>query len=122
MTEADVLQTHTQTFHEALKGRDLAALSALYSDDYMLVRPNGSVLSKDEVLRDLDGGGLTFQEIELTDAKVRIHSEAALLTGVSRTVSTRAGEETTARFRLIAVYVKSASGPKLVHFQSVLLP
>ena len=122
MNEADVLRTHTQTFYGALKARDVGTLSTLYSDDYMLVRPDGSVLSKAGVLRDLDEGGLTFHEIELTDVKVRIHGETALLTGESRTVMSRMGKQTTAHFRLVAVYVGSTSGLQLTHFQSVLLP
>ena len=40
--------------------RDFDALSKLYADEYVLVRPDGSVLSKKEVLRDLQEGGLKF--------------------------------------------------------------
>ena len=53
MTEAEVLRTHVDLFNGALKSRDWDQLAAIYSDDYMLVRPDGSVLSKDEVLKDL---------------------------------------------------------------------
>jgi len=50
MTEADVLRTHLDLFNGALKSRDWDQLAAIYSDDYMLIRPDGSVLSKEEVL------------------------------------------------------------------------
>jgi hypothetical protein len=53
MNAEDVLRTHVETFQAALKARDFDTLSKLNSDDYMLVRPDGSVLSRDEVLRDL---------------------------------------------------------------------
>ena len=122
MREADVLRTHTQTFYGALKARDFGALSALYSDDYMLVRADGSVLSKDEVLRDLTEGGLIFLDIELTDVRIRIHGKTALLTGESRIVTSREGKETEAQFRFVAVYVAEADGLQLAHFQSVTLP
>ena len=50
MTEAEVLRTHVDRFNGALKSRNWDELAAIYSDDYMLVRPDGSVLSKEEVL------------------------------------------------------------------------
>lgn len=122
MTEAEVLRTHVDLFNGALKSRDWDELAAIYSDDYMLVRPDGSVLSKDEVLKDLRVGGLEFKEIELADVKVRIHGDSAILTGASRTVTSRQGREAKSRFRLVAVYVTDQGKPRLVHFQSVLVP
>src|ERR1700732_1751459 len=122
MTEAEVLRTHVEHFYGALKSRDWDQLAAIYSDDYMLVRPDGSVLSKQEVLKDLQVGGLEFKNIEIADTKVRIHGDTAILTAVSRTVTSRQAEATTSYFRLVAVYVGEQGGPRLVHFQSVLLP
>src|SRR5579862_5831163 len=103
MTEAEVLRTHVDLFNGALKSRDWDQLAAIYSDDYMLVRPDGSVLSKQEVMRDLRIGGLAFKAIEIADVKVRIHGDAAILTGISQTVTSRQTRETTSRFRLVAV-------------------
>src|SRR6202140_30068 len=103
MTEAEVLRTHVNLFNGALKSRNWDELAAIYSDDYMLVRPDGSVLSKEEVLKDLRVGGLEFKEVEVADVKVRIHGDAAILTGVSRTVTSRQAKETTSHFRLVAV-------------------
>src|ERR1700722_17365439 len=53
MTAEDVIRTHTEGFNRALTTHDLEALSAIYADDYMLVRPDGSVLGKEDVLPDL---------------------------------------------------------------------
>ena len=122
MTAEDVIRTHRQEFNRALKAQDFDALSRLYADDYMLVRPDGSVLSKQEVLRDLRDGGLIFRSIEMADVNVRIHGATALLTAESRTVTARAGAETAAHLRLVAVYVADGSEIRLVHFQSVALP
>src|SRR5580704_3153073 len=87
MTEAEVIRTHVNLFNGALKSRNWDQLAAVYSDDYMLVRPDGSVLSKKEVLADLRVGGLEFKEIEIADVKVRIHGDTAILTATSRTVT-----------------------------------
>ena len=88
----------------------------------MLVSPDGSVLSKEQVLRDLNAGGLIFYSIELTHALVRIHGKTALVTGESRTVTSRENKRTTTHFRFIAVYVDHESTLQLTHFQSVTLP
>src|SRR5580704_14282676 len=119
MTEAEVLRTHVDLFNGALKSRDWDQLAAIYSDDYMLVRPDGSVLSKQEVMRDLQVGGLEFKNIEIADTKVRIHGDTAILTAASRTVMSRQGKDAKSHTRLVAVYVANQGGPRLVHFQSV---
>ena len=121
MTEAEVLRTHVDLFNGALKSRDWDELAAIYSDDYMLVRPDGSVLSREAVLKDLRVGGLEFKEIEIADVKVRIHGDTAILTAASRTVTSRQGKEAKSHIRLVAVYVADQSRPRLVHFQSVSL-
>ena len=89
MTAEDVIRTHTEGFNRALTTHDLDALSAIYADDYMLVRADGSVLGKEDVLRDLGPGGLRFTSIELANVSVRIYDQTALLTGDSRTVRAR---------------------------------
>ena len=98
MNEEAVLYTHTKVFNRALKAQDFDSFRKLYSEDYMLVRPDGSVLSKEQVLRDLNAGGLIFYSIELTDARVPIHGKTALVTGESRTVTSRENKRTTTHF------------------------
>ncbi len=122
MTGDEVLRIHTETFYGALKSQNYAALEALYADDYMLVRPDGAVLNKQEVLQDLWTNGLTFHSIELRQSTVRIYGPTAVLTGESRTVTRRNGMEARAHFRLIAVYAREGESIRLVHFQSTALP
>jgi hypothetical protein len=121
MTEAEVLRFHRDVFNGALKSHNYAALEDIYSDDYMLVRPDGSVLNKQQVLGDLRNG-LTFQSIEFRDGKVRAYGTAAVLTGESTTVGSRNGIEAHSHFRLVAFYAYEGKSIRLVHFQSTNLP
>jgi len=119
MTEAEVLRTHVDLFYGALKSRDWDQLAAIYSDDYMLVRPDGSVLNKQEVLKDLRDQALVFHSIELDEQNVRIYGTVAVLTGESRAVTSRNGKESDGQIRFVAVYVQEGDPIRLVHFQSV---
>jgi Domain of unknown function (DUF4440) len=104
MTAEEILSIHSDTFNRALKEQDYIALEGLYVDDYMLVRSDGSVLNKQEVLQDLRNGGLRFQSIELGQPEVRMYGATAVLTAESQAVSSRNGVESRSHFRLIAVY------------------
>jgi ketosteroid isomerase-like protein len=121
MTAEEILSIHTDSFNRALKEQDYAALEGLYAGDYMLVRPDGSVLNKQEVLQDLRSGGLRFHSIELGQTEVRIYGSTAVLTAESQAVSSRHGVESRSQFRLIAVYVQQGQSIMLVHFQSTFL-
>ena len=121
MTAEEILSIHTDTFNRALKEQDYIALEALYADDYMLVRPDGSVLNKRGVLQDLRSGGLRVHSVELDQTKVRIYGSTAVLTAESQAVSSRYGMESRSHFRLLAVYVQQGQTIKLVHFQSTSL-
>ena len=122
MTEAEVLRIHKDSFYGSLKNQDFAALEKLYSDRYMLIRPDGSVLNKQQVLRDLREQGLAFRSIDLQGEQVRLFGSVAILTGESNTMSSRDGKESRAHFRLTAVYAQGEKDIRLVHLQSTGLP
>jgi hypothetical protein len=121
MTRQDVLTVHRNVFYAALLNNDLDVLSKLYSDDYMLVRPDGSVFNKDQILSDLRENDLTFESIELIGEEVRIHGTTAILSGESHTVAQRNGLLSSAHFRFVAVYAQLGKVLNLIHFQSTSL-
>jgi ketosteroid isomerase-like protein len=121
MTAEEIVSVHTDMFNRALKEQDYAALEGLYAGDYMLVRPDGSVLNKQEVLQDLRSGGLRLHSIELAQTEERMYGSTAVLTAESQAVSSRHGKESRSHFRLIGVYVQQGQSIKLVHFQSTFL-
>src|SRR5258707_9614170 len=120
MTAEQVLQLHSEAFNRVLTQQDYHALEGIYSEMYMLVRPDGSVLNKQQVLKDLREQ-LRIHSIELEDAVVRVVGSVAILTAASKTVSSRNGKESQAHFRLVAVYGQEGGAIRLVHFQSTLI-
>lgn len=118
MTQDDVIRAHHEGFYAALLRNDLQKLSDVYADDYVLVRTDGSVLSKAQILEDLTIHPISFKKLELSNAQVRIHGSVGILTGVSRTVAVRDGIESNVRSQMIAVYAEENKKLVLVHFQT----
>jgi ketosteroid isomerase-like protein len=117
MTQDDVIRAHREGFYDALQRNDLQKPSDVYANDYVLVRPEGSVLSKAQILEDLKIHPITFKELQLTNEQARIHGSVGILTGVA-TVSVRDGKECDVRSQMIAVYVEEKQKIVLVHFQT----
>lgn len=122
MTKEEVSRVHREDFYGALKKNDLEKLSQIYSDDYMLVRPDGSAFFKTQILDDLKTHSMSFKSIELTNEKIRIYNSVGILTGDSKITAVRDGKESKSEFRLVAVYCKRSDRIELVHFQSSPLP
>ena len=122
ITAQEVASTHRDDFYGALKQNDLEKLSQIYSDDYMLVRPDGSVFSKAQILDDLKIHAMSFSSIDLTNEKIRIYGSVGILTGDSKIKTVRDGKESQTAFRLVAIYCKQNNRVELVHFQSSPLP
>jgi hypothetical protein len=80
MTAEEVLRVHRNVLYRSLINQDYESLADLYANEYMLVRPDGSVLNKKAVLHDPKHGGLTFESIELVGEHVRIYGETAIVT------------------------------------------
>jgi ketosteroid isomerase-like protein len=118
MTAQEVSSAHRDDFYVALRKNDLERLSQIYSDDYMLVRPDGSVFSKAQILDDLKIHAMRFRSIELKNEKIRIYGSVGVLTGDSEITTVRDGKESQTAFRLVAVYCKQNGRVELVHFQS----
>lgn len=103
---------------------DAAASSltaAIYSERYMLVRPDGSVLNKEQVLKDLREQGLAFHRIDLEDPVIRVFGSAAVLTAESKT-HRRATGRVQMRTSGSLLYAQEGDVTRLVHFQSTMVP
>ena len=117
MTAEEVLRLHTEGFNRALQQHNTAALEAIYSDRYMLVRPEGSVLNKEQVLKDLIEHKMAFHPVELKGLEIRLLGSAAILSAETTVLSSRDGKHTYRHIRIAAVYAQ-AEAIRLVHFQA----
>ncbi|MGP0076499.1 MAG: nuclear transport factor 2 family protein [Bryobacteraceae bacterium] len=101
ITTDEVSRAHREDFYGALRKSDLDKLSQIYSDDYMLVRPDGSTFSKAQILDDLKTHAMRFSSIELTNEKIRTYGSVGILSGDSKIATVRDGKESETEFRIV---------------------
>ena len=102
--KAEEVLHQMEDFSRALQQHDFAALDAIYSDRYMLVRPDGTVLNKEQVLKDLIEHKMAFHPIELKGSAVRLLGSAAIVTAETTLLSSRDGKHTYTHVRLVAIF------------------
>ena len=108
--EREVRQLLDQ-LREAQIKNDVATLQGIYADDYMLTEDDGLVFTK--VQRIAAIGSLKFESSRLDDVKVRIYSDAAVVTARA-TVQFRSPPTGPFQFQVTMVCVKMRGRWQLV--------
>jgi ketosteroid isomerase-like protein len=107
-----------EEFLQALKAGDIAPLERIYADDYLLVRPNGDTLNKNEILADLRQHSMRFTFFEVKDVLIRTKGFVGILTADVRSTAVRDGTEIKTHTRQVAVVSKENGRLEISHFQS----
>ena len=77
------------------------------ADDYMLVRPNGEILTKELILADLRQPSMRFTSF---DVLIRTKGSVGILTAVVRSTAVRDGVEIRTHARQVAILSKENGG------------
>ena len=85
------VQRMEQASDDAFVKKDRAALERMYADEYSYIHSNGSVASKVQELSDVMSPDLKWTSSTLTDVKVRVYGDAAIVTGVETLQGTAKG-------------------------------
>jgi ketosteroid isomerase-like protein len=112
------VQVFYEEFLEALKSGDTTSLERIYADDYLLVRPNGDTLGKNEILADLRHHSMRFTSFEVNDVLIRTKGFVGILTAAVRSTALRDGVETKTHARQLAILSKENERITISHFQS----
>jgi ketosteroid isomerase-like protein len=96
-------------WNEAYKRGDVATMGSLLDDDFVITVEDGSTFSKSGYIA--HNGGSTHVEIsEMTEVKVRMHGNVAVVTGAYHEKGTEKGKPYESRDRLTDVWMKSKTG------------
>ncbi len=89
----------------ALKG-DAATYDKLLADDYIVIGINGATFTKADVLEQYKSGKLKFEAFEISDLKVRVYGDTALVNATVNEKGRLGDTDLSGQFRTVRVWVK----------------
>jgi len=107
--EKEVRAILAQTEQANLKGgaEAAAAFDKLFADEYTRIPPSGAALTKADIVNGFRTGKISYQKFDLSDVKVRIYGNTAVVTGIVKSVAEQAGIKSTGNpARFTRVFVK----------------
>jgi ketosteroid isomerase-like protein len=90
----------------AVVNADVATLDKTTSDDYVFVNMNGRMAGKSEMIEGFKSGQSKLTSEELSDLKVRVYGNTAVVTGKADVKGTLGGADATGQILFTRVYVK----------------
>ena len=111
MISKEEVQAFYEEFLQALKSGDITTLERIFANDYLLVRPTGDTLSKEEILSDL-------RHHSVNDVLIRIKGFVGILMATVRSTAVRDGVKIKTHARQLAILSKENERITISHFQS----
>ena len=96
---------------------DVAALEKVTSDDYSLINMNGQMSDKSQMISNFKSGQTKLTSDEVSEMKVRVYGDTAVVTGKADIKGTLGGKDATGQIRFTRVYVKKGGRWQSVAFQ-----
>ena len=121
ITKDEVRRTF-DAFVAALTTGDYQTLHDLYDNGYLLIRPDGTVLGKKDILNDLTEHSMVLSGFETTPISLKTTGTVGILTTATRSTFIRDGfrQGTTHELQTV-VFVKTDCTVTITHFQSTML-
>ena len=119
--ESAVLAAHDKRIALTIAG-DLAGLAAMMTDDLTYTHSSGVEESKAEFLEGLKTGKYVYREITPRGRKLRVHGDAAIVSGPAHIVIEPGGKRTELDLYFTELYVKQAGQWRMALWQSTRLP
>jgi ketosteroid isomerase-like protein len=96
---------------------DVATLEKLTSDDYILINANGQLSDKPTTMNNIKTGNIKLTANDVSDLKVRVYGNTAVVTGKSDAKGSIGGRELKGPVMFTRVYVKKDGKWQSVAFQ-----
>jgi ketosteroid isomerase-like protein len=107
------------TWRQAILHRNVQAMDALLSEDYIAISADGMLESKEQTLEAMKTGALHFDSIDLSDRKVRFYGKTALVTSKAEVKGNSGAGDLVGAYRFTRVYVRDGHGEwKIVSFEA----
>jgi len=114
--EEELKKLETDRAAAVVKG-DVATLEKQTSDDYTLINMNGQMSDKSQMVNAFKTGQSKLTSDALSDMKVRVYGNTAVITGKADVNGTLGGKDATGQIMFTRVYVKKGGQWQSVAFQ-----
>ena len=108
-----VLRLETK-WAEAYKQRDISILSSLLAEGFVITIEDGSIFSKAGYISHSADKSVHVEVVELSDLKVRMHGDVAVVTGAYHERGESAGKRYEYHDRLTDVWMKNGSNWQVI--------
>lgn len=113
------IETLEDQWREALLTNDVAVMDRLLSDDYTAITASGMIQTKAQFLDVCREGNRQFLNLEISDRKIRVYGNTAVVTSRADVTMKRDQEEIKGQFRYTRVYNRNGNGQwKVVSFET----
>jgi ketosteroid isomerase-like protein len=118
--EEELKKLETDRAAAVVKG-DVATLEKQTSDDYTLINMYGQMSGKSQMIDNFKSGQTKLTSDDLSDMKVRVYGNTAVITGKADAAGTMAGKDVKGQIAFTRVYVKKGGSWQSVAFQQTLV-
>jgi ketosteroid isomerase-like protein len=99
----------------------VATLEKQTSDDYTFINFNGKMVDKSQMIDNFKTGRTKLTSNDLSDMKVRVYGNTAVMTGKADLAGMIEGKETKQQVMFTRVFVKKGGGWQTVSLQQTLV-
>jgi ketosteroid isomerase-like protein len=128
-TRALALFPHHENAHKEIEGLELdwrqaqlsnnvSEVDRLLADDYLGISANGILETKADELSRRRSGSLHITQLDLSDIKVRIYGDTAVVTSKADLVGKNGDRDISGRFRYTRVYSNRMGQWRIVSFEA----
>lgn len=107
--------------NQAVVHGDVAALDRMTADDYTFITLRGELRTKPEILKGFRSGSFHYESRGISDLKVRLYGDTAIVTGRSVQKGAENGKDYSGDYRFTRVYVRQGGVWLTVALQTTLI-
>jgi hypothetical protein len=101
----------------ALRG-DAATYSKLLSDDYVGINYFGAIVTKTDILQNLESGKMKYESIDVSDEKVRVYGNTVVVNSTANIRAHMGQREISGAYRIVRIWVKRNGQWQSISFQA----
>lgn len=107
-------------YQAAVRNHDIATMSQILADDFVLVTGKGHIYTKDDLLKEASATDVIYENQEDTDQTVRLWGDTAVVTALLWAKGTDKGEPFDYKLWFSDTYVRTPAGWRYVFGQASL--